>query len=80
MNVILFDNAEIISGQLEQKVSVRLPCRDYRSIHLLKTLHKKKGDCFDAGVIDGKAVLWKNEEIQNLANQGGANSIFVVKK
>jgi RsmE family RNA methyltransferase len=30
-----------------------LPRRDERTIHLLKVLHKKPGDTFDAGIIEG---------------------------
>ncbi|GHV91130.1 ribosomal RNA small subunit methyltransferase E [Spirochaetia bacterium] len=45
MNIILFEEHELGSS---------LPRRDERTIHLLKVLHKKTGDSFDAGVLGGK--------------------------
>lgn len=44
MNIILFESSEL---------GKTLPRRDERTIHLLKVLHKKAGDTFDAGIIDG---------------------------
>jgi 16S rRNA U1498 N3-methylase RsmE len=44
MNIILFEEHELGSS---------LPRRDERTIHLLKVLHKKAGDRFDAGVLGG---------------------------
>ena len=44
MNIILFDPEEI---------GKPLPRRDERTIHLLKVLHKKAGDSFDAGILGG---------------------------
>ena len=44
VNIILFDPAEI---------GKPLPRRDGRTIHLLKVLHKKAGDCFEAGILGG---------------------------
>jgi len=44
VNIILFDPAEI---------GKPLPRRDDRTIHLLKVLHKKAGDSFDAGILGG---------------------------
>ena len=44
MNIILFDTAEI---------GKPLPRRDERTLHLLKVLHKKAGDNFDAGILGG---------------------------
>ena len=44
MNIILFDPAEI---------GKPLPRRDERTIHLLKVLHKKAGDTFEAGILGG---------------------------
>jgi RsmE family RNA methyltransferase len=44
VNIILFSSSE---------VGKALPRRDERTIHLLKVLHKKPGDTFDAGIIDG---------------------------
>ena len=45
VNIILFDQAEI---------GKPLPRRDERTLHLLKVLHKKAGDVFEAGILDGK--------------------------
>jgi RsmE family RNA methyltransferase len=45
MNIILFEPHE--AGR-------PLPKRDGRTVHLLKTLHKKPGDSFDAGILGGK--------------------------
>ena len=44
VNIILFDPAEI---------GKPLPRRDERTLHLLKVLHKKAGDSFDAGILGG---------------------------
>ena len=44
MNIILFEQAEI---------GKPLPRRDDRTIHLLKVLHKKVGDTFEAGILEG---------------------------
>jgi RsmE family RNA methyltransferase len=44
VNIILFDSAEI---------GKNLPRRDERTTHLIKVLHKKAGDTFDAGIIEG---------------------------
>jgi RsmE family RNA methyltransferase len=44
VNIILFDPAEI---------GKPLPRRDERTLHLLKVLHKKAGDSFEAGIIGG---------------------------
>jgi RsmE family RNA methyltransferase len=44
MNLILFE---------EHEAGKALPRRDGRAIHLLKVLHKKPGDRFDAGVLGG---------------------------
>lgn len=44
MNLILFEPSEI---------DMPLPKRDERTIHLLKVLHKKAGDFFDAGILGG---------------------------
>jgi RsmE family RNA methyltransferase len=43
VNLILFEAHELGKA---------LPRRDERSIHLLKVLHKKAGDTFDAGLLD----------------------------
>ena len=44
MNIILFDSSEI---------GKPLPRRDERTLHLLKVLHKKAGDSFEAGILGG---------------------------
>ena len=44
MNLILFEAHELGKS---------LPRRDERSVHLLKVLHKKAGDTFEAGLLDG---------------------------
>ncbi len=44
VNIILFDSSE---------VGKPLSRRDERTIHLLKVLHKRPGDTFDAGIIGG---------------------------
>ena len=44
MNLLLFEAHE---------VGKSLPRRDERTIHLLKTLHKKAGGRFEAGILDG---------------------------
>ncbi|GHV75792.1 ribosomal RNA small subunit methyltransferase E [Spirochaetia bacterium] len=55
MNIILFEPHEL--GQ-------PLPLRDDRAIHLLKVLHKKPGDSFDAGVLGGNLGTGKIDSIQ----------------
>jgi len=45
MNIILFEEYELTKP---------LSRRDQRTIHLLKVLHKKTGDSFEAGILDGK--------------------------
>ncbi|MDR0730280.1 MAG: RNA methyltransferase [Treponema sp.] len=45
MNLILFE---------ERELGRPLPRRDERTVHLLKTLHKKAGDTFDAGILGGQ--------------------------
>ena len=44
MNIILFNEAEI---------GKPLPRRDERTLHILKVLHKKVGDTFEAGILGG---------------------------
>ena len=46
MNICLFSKEEI---------SHPLPLRDERAQHIIKVLHKKAGDTFTAGVIDGSS-------------------------
>lgn len=45
MNLILFE---------ENELGKPLPRRDERTIHLLRVLHKKAGDSFDAGILGGQ--------------------------
>ncbi|MDR0527585.1 MAG: 16S rRNA (uracil(1498)-N(3))-methyltransferase [Spirochaetaceae bacterium] len=45
MNLILFEKHEVQNP---------LPINDPRTVHILKVLHKKAGESFDAGIIDGK--------------------------
>ncbi|MDR3146751.1 MAG: 16S rRNA (uracil(1498)-N(3))-methyltransferase [Treponema sp.] len=45
MNIILFEPHE--AGR-------PLPRHDSRTVHLLKTLHKRPGDTFDAGILGGR--------------------------
>ena len=53
MNLILFEAHEI---------GKTLSRRDERTIHLLKVLHKKAGDTFDAGVLGGGTCTGKIEK------------------
>ena len=46
MNIVLFDSEEI---------NRPLPVKDERASHIIKVLHKKSGESFDAGIINGKA-------------------------
>ena len=54
MNIILFEEHEL--GRC-------LPRRDERTIHLLKVLHKKCGDEFEAGIIGGLRGTGRIEKI-----------------
>jgi RsmE family RNA methyltransferase len=51
MNLILFDVDEL-TGPGTDRASVSR--RDQRALHLLKVLHKREGDSFDAGIVGGK--------------------------
>ena len=55
MNIILFENAEI---------GKPLPRRDERTLHLLKVLHKKAGDTFDAGILGGNLGTGKIDSVR----------------
>jgi len=55
VNIILFDPAEI---------GKPLSRRDERTIHLLKVLHKKSGDSFDAGIIGGNLGTGRIEAVR----------------
>jgi RsmE family RNA methyltransferase len=54
VNLILFETHE---------VGKALSRRDERTIHLLKVLHKKAGDSFEAGLLDGGRGSGKIEKI-----------------
>jgi len=55
VNIILFKAAEI---------GKPLARRDERTIHLLKVLHKKAGDSFEAGILGGSLGLGRIESIR----------------
>jgi len=55
VNIILFDPAEI---------GKPLPRRDERTLHLLKVLHKKAGDTFDAGILGGNVGTGRIETVR----------------
>jgi RsmE family RNA methyltransferase len=54
MNLVLFEPREL---------GKPLPRRDDRTIHLLKVLHKKTGDFFEAGVLGGCRGMGRIEKI-----------------
>jgi len=54
VNLILFEAHELGKA---------LPRRDERTVHLVKVLHKKAGDVFEAGLIDGGRGSGKIEKI-----------------
>jgi RsmE family RNA methyltransferase len=54
VNIILFE---------EHELGHNLSRRDERTIHLLKVLHKKAGDIFEAGILGGKRGTGKIEKI-----------------
>jgi RsmE family RNA methyltransferase len=54
VNLILFEAHELGKA---------LPRRDERSVHLLKVLHKKSGDTFEAGLLDAGSGIGKIEKI-----------------
>jgi RsmE family RNA methyltransferase len=54
VNIILFE---------EHELGHNLPRRDERTIHLLKVLHKKCGDTFEAGILGGMRGTGKIEKI-----------------
>ena len=54
MNIILFE---------EHELGRSLSRRDERTIHLIKVLHKKPGDYFEAGILGGKRGTGKIEKI-----------------
>ena len=54
VNLILFEADELGKA---------LPRRDERTVHLVKVLHKKAGDIFEAGILDGGQGTGKIEKI-----------------
>ena len=54
MNIILFE---------EHELGRNLPRRDERTIHLLKVLHKKLGDEFEAGILGGMRGMGRISKI-----------------
>ena len=54
MNIILFE---------EHELGRSLSRRDERTIHLIKVLHKKAGDVFEAGILGGMRGTGKIEKI-----------------
>ena len=60
MNICLFEKAEIDSP---------LSFDDVRGEHILKVLHKKQGDDFTAGIIDGQAGTAVITKIDDAARQ-----------
>jgi len=54
VNIILFE---------EHELGHSLPRRDERTIHLLKVLHKKPGDEFEAGILGAKRGTGRIEKI-----------------
>jgi len=54
VNLILFE---------EYELGRNLPRRDERTVHLLKVLHKKKGDVFEAGILGGMRGTGRIEKI-----------------
>ena len=56
VNLILFE---------EDEIGKALSRRDGRTIHLLKVLHKKTGDTFDAGILGGGCGIGTIEKIGN---------------
>jgi 16S rRNA U1498 N3-methylase RsmE len=55
VNIILFDPSEI---------GKPLPRRDERTLHLLKVLHKKAGDIFDAGILGGNRGIGRIDAVK----------------
>jgi RsmE family RNA methyltransferase len=54
VNLILFETHELLKP---------LSRRDERTVHLLKVLHKKTGDTFDAGLLGGGRCTGKIEKV-----------------
>ena len=56
MNICLFEESEL---------GKPLAKHDERTQHIIKVLHKKEGDSFDAGIIGGKAGKATIKYMQN---------------
>ncbi|MDR0722272.1 MAG: 16S rRNA (uracil(1498)-N(3))-methyltransferase [Treponema sp.] len=65
MNIILFEKHELTTSA--SALGTLLEPRDKRTIHLLKILRKKRGDCFDAGVLEGN---WGKGCIETITPEG----------
>ncbi|MDR1301555.1 MAG: 16S rRNA (uracil(1498)-N(3))-methyltransferase [Treponema sp.] len=63
MNIILFEKQELAASDK----GILLKPQDKRTIHLLKVLHKKPGDLFDAGVLEGN---WGRGRIETHNHDG----------
>ncbi|MDR3131462.1 MAG: 16S rRNA (uracil(1498)-N(3))-methyltransferase [Treponema sp.] len=55
MNIILFEPSEAGAPLIKQ---------DARTVHILKTLHKKAGDKFTAGILEGRTGIGRIESIE----------------
>lgn len=75
MNIILFS---------DQELGLPLDCKDTRYQHIVRILHKKQNDEFEAGVINGKAgkavitSLTKDELFFDFIPQQEKNPLFPV--
>jgi len=73
MNLILFEPGESQSPDAAVgDGAFFLSRRDERAVHLLKVLHKKEGDSFDAGILGGKLGTGL---IRQISEQGIACSL-----
>jgi RsmE family RNA methyltransferase len=61
VNIVLFSADE--ASSLQSHGHGTLPLKDERSRHIIKILHKKPGDTFSAGIIDGPIGTAVIEEI-----------------
>ncbi|MBQ0050882.1 MAG: 16S rRNA methyltransferase, partial [Treponema sp.] len=67
MNICLFT---------AQEINHSLPKKDERAQHIVKVLHKKEGDTFDAGIIGGAAGV---ATITNISGEGEISFSFEPK-
>ena len=71
MNLILFEAHELGKA---------LPRRDERSVHLLKVLHKKSGDTFEAGLLDaGSGGGLGRGKIEKIGIDGSVSFSFITE-